>query len=660
MKYIGGGINYHYTLFQDNSNDGSITSFQIPVAAFNPALPPAAQPAAPATNCSAGGSCLPLTVFPLQSSTYAEDYHNISHEINVASSGNGALQWLGGVYYYKEGYKQPVFTTLFDQPQLAGSITPAAPSITGPVGQDFQNRLYDDRPQFESESYAAYGQLDWKFTDTWKATLGLRYSHDHLSGTESVRLICFGPSACLNGSSPQLLGQTFTPPVDVTAGVVNLGGVPKGVVPNGKPGGVTFTPDGFATRAYDHSWQATTGTAGLQWDPTPGTMLYARYSRGYLMGGFNSGVTSVLGAFPFTDAEHDNDYEVGIKKDFFNKTLQVNLALFWEDLDGFQAPLTVANNTGGLAVSQSQYVNIPKSVSRGFELETTWIPIDHLNVLFNYAFNDAYIKTLKNIIDPTDPEAVASGAKPLTPLATCTGTSATSPNANANPNALCDVFTGMVQRPQDLSGNSLPQNARNKVALAVTYAFEFEAGTLTPEVSYIWRDKQYGNLFERSYNEAPSWDQTDLRLSWKDKDNKYSIIAFVKNVFDQLGYDGGASSTRLRGVYSRGDHRGGRPDPGPSGDPAGRRLQRRSEERQLQRDQHHLQPDPAAHLRRGAAIPLLDPPSFGIRRARPRGRALFFGLATCCSHADFSIVARLQGSKTVDAFPALPQFQRTR
>jgi iron complex outermembrane receptor protein len=548
VKYLGGGINYRYTLFQDNSNDASISSFQIPVAAFNPLLPPAAQ-GCPATN-AAGGSCPPLTVFPRQASTYSEDYHNISHEINVSSTHEGPLQWLGGVYYYKEGYKQPVFTTLFDQPQLAGNITPAAAALTGAVGRDFQNRLYDDRPQFEEESYAAYGQVDWKFADTWKATLGLRYSHDKLSGTESVRVVCFGPSACLSGSSPQLLGQTFTPPVDVTAGVVWLGALPTGVVNNGKPGGVTFTPDGFATRAYDHSWEATTGTAGLQWDPDRDTMVYARYSRGYLMGGFNSGVTSTLGQFPFTDAEHDNDYEVGIKKQFFNRSLQINLALFWEDLTGFQAPLTVANNTGGLVPSQSQYVNIPKAVSRGIELEAEWAPIDHLNVLFNYSFNDAYVKSLSGIIDPTDPEAMAAGAKPLTALATCTGTSATSPNPNSNPNALCDVATGMVQRPQDLSGNSLPQAPRNKIAVAVTYGWEFERGTLSPSVSYIWRDKQYAGLFQRSYNEAPSWDQWDFRATWKDRDNKYSVIAYVKNAFDTLGYDGGSSSSRTTGVYS--------------------------------------------------------------------------------------------------------------
>ena len=546
LKYAGGGINYHYTLFSDNGG-GSISSFQFPIAPFNPLLPPTVQPCA-ATNL-AGGSCAPLTVFPRQASTYQEDYHNISHEISLASTGNGALQWIGGLYYYKEGYKQPVFTTLFDQPQLDGPITPAAAALTGPVGRDFQRRLYDDRPQFEQESYAAYGQVDWKFTDTWKATLGLRYSHDKLSGTESVRVVCFGASACLGGSSPGLLGSTFTPPVDVTAGVVNLAGLPTGVVPGGFNGsGVTFTPDGFATRNYDHSWEATTGTAGVQWNPDADTNAYARYSRGYLMGGFNSGVTSTLGQFPFTDAEHINDYEIGLKKDF-GRTLQVNLAVFYEDLRGFQAPLTVVSNTGALAVSQSQYINVPKSVSQGVELEVNWVPVDHLQVLFNYSYDDAHVTKLSGIVDPSDPEALAPGAKPLTALQACTGVG-TPTTAKPGLNPLCDVNTGMVQRPQDLSGNSLAQNPKNKVALAVTYSWELEKGSLSPSVSYIWRDKQFAGLFERSYNAAPSWDQWDARVTWKDKDNKYSIIAYIKNIGDSLGYDGGSSSTRVSGVYS--------------------------------------------------------------------------------------------------------------
>ena len=557
LKYLVGGNNYHYTLIQDNGG-GSISSFRIPLR--NPAVSGPPNP-----TCSAGfqaaGICGPLTIFPRQASTYQEKYWNISHELNLASTGDGKLQWLGGLYYYKEGYDQPVFTTLFDQPQLDGPITPAVRAITCPgvaatapctAAADFQRRLYDDRPTFEDESYAAYGQIDWQFTPTLKTTLGLRYSHDKKTGTEAVRIICFATTTC--GTTPELLG-TLTPPVDVTASVVYTGGgqniTPQGVVPNGTLGGVTFDTFGFAHRDYDASWDAWTGTAGLQWDPNPDTMVYGRYSRGYKAGGFNSGITTTLGQFPFTDSEHIDSYEVGLKKNF-GHTLQTNLAIFYYNYTDLQAPLTVANNSGALAASQTRFLNVPKSISKGIELETLWAPIDNLQVVFNYSYNDAYVKDLSGVFDPDDPLALAPGAKPLTALTSCTGTGSTVTATNPRPSPLCDVNTGFVQRPQDLSGNSLPQAAKNKVAVNVSYTWDIGSGSLTPSVSYIWRDKEYSGIFERDTNASKAWDQVDARVLWRGPDSRYTIIGYVKNVFDELGYAGGAGGARVSGTYAAG------------------------------------------------------------------------------------------------------------
>ena len=492
------------------------------------------------------GICGPLTIFPRQSSTYREDYHNLSHEVNFSSTTDGPLQWIAGLYNYHEGYIQPVFTTLHDQPQLDGPITASVPSVTGAVPRDFRRRLYDDRTKFEQDSYAAYGQVDWKFAEHWKATLGLRYSTDALKGTESVRAICFATTAC--GTTPELLG-TFTPAVDITAAIVHRGEVPVGVVDNGQPGGVAFA-NGFAMRTYNVDFHATTGTAGIQWEPDDDTLAYFRYSRGYKMGGINSGVTSSLGRFPYTGPEHIDAFDFGFKKNF-GRTLQTNISIFHYPYKDLQAPLTVANNTGGLAVSESRFVNVPKAVTQGIEIETTWAPIEHLQILANYSYDDAHIKTLTNIIDPNDPSARDPRAKPLSSvLQACTGTGSTPTPANPSPNPLCDTATGLVQRAQNLSGNSLPQAPKHKVAINVTYSFEFEPGTLTPSVSYVWRDKQYSGLFERSYNAAPSWDQVDARLIWRDKDRRYTFIAYVKNVFDTLGYDGGAGAGRVSGTYA--------------------------------------------------------------------------------------------------------------
>jgi iron complex outermembrane receptor protein len=544
LKYIVGGNNYHYSLFQDNDGAAAFTSFVIPVSGTGV--------------CSslfvAIGVCSPLKVFPQKTSTYQEEYNNISHEIDLSSNGNGPFQWLGGLYYYREGYRQPVFTTEPNQPQFTNgsAVTPAAAVLTGPVGLPFQSRLFDNKTQFENDSYAAFGQVDWKFTDTLKLTFGLRYNHDHLSGQEDVRLLCFATSPC--GTTPESLGS-FTPIVDITSALAYLGGfpatniTPQGVVPGGL-GGVTFTPDGFAHRKYEISSTATTGTAGLQWAPDKDTMVYGRYGRGYLQGGINSGVTSSLGQFPYTGPEFINNYEIGLKKDFGRK-LQTNIAIFYYDFSNYQVPLTVANVSGGLATSQSRYLNVPKSVSEGIEFESTWAPIDNLRILFNYSYNPSRIDQLTGIIDPSDPEALQPGAKPVTPgpVQTCTGTGTTVTAANPLPNPLCDAATGLVQRAQNMHGNSLPQQPRNKVAFNILYTFDFERGSLTPSASYVWRDKQYSGIFQRAYNASPSWDQVDARVTWKDKDNKYSVIAYIKNIGNTLGYDGGSTSSRLSGAF---------------------------------------------------------------------------------------------------------------
>jgi iron complex outermembrane receptor protein len=534
LKYITGLSSYHYTLNSDNGG-GSISSFVIKPASLNPLLPITlgAQTCPFINTFVAPGACAGLTVFPRQIQTYQELFHNFSHELNLTSTGNGPFQWLLGLYYYKEGIIQPVFQFLPDQPQLAAALP------NGPL--DFGNRTFDDRPSMFDESYAGFGQIDWKFADTWKMTLGLRWSHDHAFGSESGRDVCFARDACL--VNPQLLGQ-FTPAVDVTAPNFFQGNVPAGVVNNGHPGGVTFTPDGFGHRSYDASWSATTGTAGIQWDPDKDTMIYARYNRGYKQGGFQVGAVAFGSQFPETNPEHMNDYEFGFKKDF-GRTLQTNVAFFYYDYQGLQAPLTVANNSGSLQPTQSLFLNVPKAYSEGVELESTWAPIDNLRILFNYSFNPTGIKKLSGVIDPLDPEALQPGAKPLSALQTCTSTNPALPGGNS----LCDSNTGLVQRFQDLKGNTLPQASRNKVAVNVLYTFDMEKGSLTPSVSYVWRDKQYSSIFKRDYDSSPAWDQVDARITWKDKADHFSVIAFVKNAFDRLGYDAAASGTRNTGVF---------------------------------------------------------------------------------------------------------------
>ncbi|HEY2357423.1 MAG TPA: TonB-dependent receptor, partial [Phenylobacterium sp.] len=287
----------------------------------------------------------------------------------------------------------------------------------------------------------------------------------------------------------------------------------------------------------DASWSAWTGTAGLEWQPDNDTNVYAKYSRGYKSGGFNIGIFTVLSFEPWTDKETVDSFEIGLKKNF-GATLQTNLALFHYDYHNLQIPIQSVSTAGGLTQASTNFLNVPKSVSQGVELEVTWQPIDHLQFLFNYSYLDAHVDE-GSAVDIADPAALAPGAKPIPcPAIGCAA----------------DIFTvgipgGGLQRFQDLSGNRLPNSPKNKVAFNVNYTWLLENhGSVAASASYIWRDKQYGTLFTRSYNESPSWDQVDARVTWTSQSSKTKVIAFVKNLFDRLGYDAGATGYRFAGT----------------------------------------------------------------------------------------------------------------
>ena len=98
-----------------------------------------------------------------------------------------------------------------------------------------------------------------------------------------------------------------------------------------------------------------------------------------------------------------------------------------------------------------------------------------------------------------------------------------------------------------MSGNPLPNAPRNKLAVDVAYTWHFDPGNLTLGGSFVWRDTQVGNVFNRFYNIAPSWDDVDFRATWSGDHDKYEVIGFVKNAFNSLQYNVGAAGQGLLG-----------------------------------------------------------------------------------------------------------------
>lgn len=536
IKYIGGGSYYHYIL---NGGD--------PTGEGGDGSPLGRPPISSVTLNSLVGPSLVLG--GPEAFNYQEKNGFISNELNFLSTNESPFQWVVGVYEFQQHYSQPVYTTQHGQVQWDGVDPPyGVPGIlcakTGGVcAPGFDERRFDNRPSLNDTSLAAYVQTDWKVTDTVKLTGGVRYSYDRKYGHESVRLLCFGVPACYTAPELNPFLPGGLPAVDLTqlGNVVDAGTPP----PKGVVGPTTYNAaTGFASREYDANWSAVTGTAGVEWTPQEDTLAYGKYSRGYRSGGFNVGIFTVLAPTPLTNKESVDSFEVGLKKSL-GDWLTANIALYHYGYTNLQIPLTIVGTVGGVASgNDSVFINIPKSVSQGVELETTIVPVENLAILFNYSYDDAHITKGSGIPDPADPNAIASGAKPLYTPAQCAALYDPNTNKPCSP----DIYTGGWNIPQNLEGNDLPNAARNKVAVNVTYAWHSSLGILTPSVSYIWRDAQYGTLFTRDYNRAPSWDQWDARVQFQPSENSpFELIAFGKNIFNKIGYDSGAIGHRLAG-----------------------------------------------------------------------------------------------------------------
>ena len=559
LKYVTGGVNYHYILTGPSGGTfaqgyiAPITQFTIPSA--NPA-----------------GN---LVINPQESFYYQEQNEFWSHEINLISTTPGPLQWVGGLYYYRQHYNQPVYTQDFQQPQWNGPYRRPGFFCAAPQGNDGNGigtngvcagqddfRRFDNRPSVTNLSYAAFAQADYKLNDKFKFTGGVRYSHDNKHGSESVRILCFAVTACY---APATALGAATPAVDLTQlGTVVATGLeqvpapgPNPVMlPTGVTGPTTYSPtngnspDGFATRYYDANWSAVTGTAGVEWTPSSDALVYAKYSRGYKSGGYNIGIFTVLSFQPYTAAESVNSFEVGYKQTWFHQ-LSTDIAAFYYGYDNLQIPITVNQSSGGLTQATTAFYNVPTAVSEGVELETTWQPTKNLAFLFNYSYLNAY-STSGQATDTADPDAVAPGATPLA----CSNLNAQGMLVLTGPQGATpctrDVFTGGLQRYQSLNGNKLPNAPQNKIALNANYTFFFSSGSLNMSGSFIWRDTQQGTLFTRSYDTSPAWDQVDLRVTWTGNNSRYKVILFGKNVLNGIGYDAGAYGTRYAGYNAAG------------------------------------------------------------------------------------------------------------
>jgi len=503
VKYVGGYQGYTYQQVSDFDTVArgphTVRVGGIP----NPAVP--------------GTFVLQPTIFTIQPNVeafYMEDKEYYSNEINLISNNEGPFQWIFGLYQYHEQVYQPSGVRVplqaeLDQPRLFGG---APATALGPPNPD---RILQNSGAFlDADARAVFGQIDYNLTDNWKVTLGARYTEDNKDAEEFRTRVLYGFATRIPAGTP---GAGFWT------------GLPYSFYATSTVNGVSV-PEIDRRNLLSGEWHATTGTAGLQWTPTTDTLAFAKYTRGYKSGGFNAG--QFAGQEGYTDPEFINSYELGLKQTFAER-LTANLSIFYYDYKDAQYPSTVRDPVSN--INESRFFNLEKATSMGVELEANWAVTDGLALLLSYSYLDTEIKDDRCFIDNADTGIVGVIVPDSRFCTTPTGT----------PTALGP------QVGQSLDGSALPSSPKNKAAFNANYTFFTPAGNLTLSGTWTYRDKAYYSVFSREHYLAPAYDETDLRVLWNEPNDRYTIIAFCKNVFDDDGFEAAGASMSAWGVQSR-------------------------------------------------------------------------------------------------------------
>ena len=410
----------------------------------------------------------------IQYETYlGQDERTNQHELQLISDLGGKVELILGAFYWDSENYQPLQaivtdSTLFPTPVIADPAGEVCYCIVdAPANPD--SIYYEQTGNLETESRAAYGQVDFYPAESWHFSAGLRYSEDEKTGSEFNRAIfdgqgVYAPFFTLIGMG-WFNTETPTPgPQDRIAWDITAGGM---------------------SAEHQNEWDSTDWALGLDYTFANDNMIYGKVSTGYKAGGYALGTL-------LPDASVDEEkvlaYEVGYKSEF--ERARLNLAAYYYDYEDMQVPVDTFSN----GVTTRRFENAEEATVWGVEAELQWAVTDAFTLFSTYSYMDTEITEMGQlIIDSTEEFPV----------------------------------------PSDISGNELVQSPENQFSLVADYTWQMSPGDLKFVVSYVYKDNQFSSIFNREDTQVDSFDRTDFRLSYLSNAYDLRVTAYVRNAFDE-------------------------------------------------------------------------------------------------------------------------------
>jgi iron complex outermembrane receptor protein len=323
----------------------------------------------------------------------AQNSESYSHELQLISATDGPLQWVTGLYYYHQNVEQPYTISSLTADYLSNTIPLDElfnPAAVQPNMNPAAPVQYWQNGELDVDSYAAYADANYSFNESWKLTLGVRYSYDEKEGKEAQYVVA-DPNAI----------PALEPVIPLWQ---SIPGFPANCC------GVLITDPQDANRKLDDDWDQWSGRVVLDYMIDDTQMVYGSISSGYKAGGFRLGS---LQENPSFDPEELISYEIGYKGTYAD-VLRINAAAYFYDYKDMQVLVDALNDVN---LPVPEIVNADKAEVKGFEVEATWLATENLTLMTNYSYIDgeytSFCCAVDTIGDPDGGEQDLSG-NPLT------------------------------------------------------------------------------------------------------------------------------------------------------------------------------------------------------------------------------------------------------
>ena len=288
-----------------------------------------------------------------------------SLEVRLTSNEEGRFRWVAGLYY--ANIDREVVVAYGADLGLGFTKAPYVP----PNGRNPTDQLFWD--DFDTEVYAAFGQVELDVGQRGELALALRYDEEDREVSNKVP----------NVLNAQIFGAFGQAPINPAY-----------------DGSLTDEiPDRDET--FDE-WQPKISYTHTFSDSVSG---YASYGVGFRSGGFNSigseaTVNGTFGSYPTApqnvrdefDKEVTDTYELGVKTTWLDNRLRVNAAAFYTEIDDYQFFNFFAGPFGLLRV----VTNIDEVEIYGAEVDFAWAFNDYLTFSGGYGFVDTEIEENQN------------------------------------------------------------------------------------------------------------------------------------------------------------------------------------------------------------------------------------------------------------------------